>query len=69
MARHVIGPLEQGAKPPGWRVLIEGCQTQEGRMAWCMIPELAAGMTKAKAQDIADSLLAFLLRVRPGAGD
>ena len=62
MPRHLIGPMEMSHKPPGWRVLLEGCQTPEGRLGWCILPELAAGMTKAKAQDICDSLMAFLVR-------
>jgi len=63
MARHLIGPTESGAKPPDWLVLLEGCQTPEGRMAWCVMPAFAAGMTKGKAQDVCDSLMAFFVRV------
>jgi len=68
MAKHIIGPVEMGAKPPGWRVLLEGCQTSEGRMAWCIVPEFAAGMSKAKAQDVCDSLMAFLVRTMQSRG-
>lgn len=52
-----------GAPPAGWRVFLEALQTQDGNVAWSVLPEVAGSMTPGQADALAASLRAFLRKI------
>lgn len=68
MSKPQIGPVFSGGRPPGWRVYIEGLVTTDLHLAWSIDPTSAMGMTRQRADDVANSLRAFLYTLMRPSG-